>query len=267
MILNIPAPRLLPVTIGMMTLVLAAKSVSLVRSAISETPAAPFIAAAWAGAHEGGEKKPEHGAEKKPEHGEKKPEGKGEAKKEGKGEEKKAEEAPPPPEEPPVPPGPPPVSESEKAVLLELRQRREELEAREAAIASRESVAAAAEQKLSSRVDELQALQKKLEGLDAGRKDQEDHAWVGLVKVYETMKPREAAAIFNDLAMPVMIAVLDRMKEAKAAAILAAMAPDKAREVTTQLALSRTRAAAAVETTAKPAQPAEPARAGGPPRT
>ena len=68
----------------------------------------------------------------------------------------------------------------------------------------------------------------------------EEAAWQGLVKVYETMKPREAAAIFNDLAMPVLISVLDRMKETKAAAVLAAMAPDRARDVTTQLALTRT---------------------------
>ena len=48
------------------------------------------------------------------------------------------------------------------------------------------------------------------------------------------MKPRDAAAIFNDLDMPVLLQVLDRMKEAKAAPILAAMQPDRAREATTE---------------------------------
>jgi flagellar motility protein MotE (MotC chaperone) len=56
------------------------------------------------------------------------------------------------------------------------------------------------------------------------------------------MKPRDAAAIFNDLDMQVLLQVVDRMKEAKAAAVMAAMQPEKARQVTTELAQMRTRA-------------------------
>ena len=96
------------------------------------------------------------------------------------------------------------------------------------------------EQKLSARVAELQALQKKLEALDAARKEREDASWQGLVKLYEAMKPRDAATIFNDLEMPVLLQVVDRMKEAKAAPVLAAMQPDKARDVTAKLAQMRT---------------------------
>ena len=53
------------------------------------------------------------------------------------------------------------------------------------------------------------------------------------------MKPRDAATIFNDLDMPVLLQVVDRMKEAKAAPVLAAMQPDRARLVTAQLAQMR----------------------------
>ncbi len=240
---GIPTPRLLPITIGMLAVVLGTKSVNLVRTTFTDAPAgesvAPFIASALASGHEApaAHGKPEakhetggeHGKPAKPEHGASEP----------------AKADPPPP---PIPEGPPPMSESERKVLLDLRARRQELEDRESTLSSRESVLGAAEQKLSSRVDELKGLQQKLESLDAGRRQQEDHAWQGLVKVYETMKPRDAAAIFNDLGMPVLLAVIDRMKEAKAAAIMAAMAPDKARDVTTQLAASRTRAAMALET-------------------
>jgi flagellar motility protein MotE (MotC chaperone) len=56
------------------------------------------------------------------------------------------------------------------------------------------------------------------------------------------MKPRDAALIFNELDMQVLLQVVDRMKEAKAAAVMAAMQPDKARQVTTELARMRTRA-------------------------
>jgi flagellar motility protein MotE (MotC chaperone) len=135
----------------------------------------------------------------------------------------------------------PPVADSERTLLLELRQRREELDARDAALAARESVLAAAGEKLSTRVTELQGLQKKLESLDAARREREDTSWKGLVKVYEAMKPRDAATIFNDLETPVLLQVVDRMKEAKAAPVLAAMQPDKARDLTAKLAQMRTR--------------------------
>ncbi|MEA2731986.1 MAG: hypothetical protein QOF70_6461, partial [Acetobacteraceae bacterium] len=133
-----------------------------------------------------------------------------------------------------------PVSDSEKALLQELRQRRQNLDQRADAITARESVQIATEQKLTTRVDELQALQKKLETLDAAQKQKEDAGWQGLVKLYETMKPKEAATIFNDLSMPVLLQILDRMKDAKAASIMAAMTPDKARDVTGELAQMRT---------------------------
>jgi flagellar motility protein MotE (MotC chaperone) len=126
-------------------------------------------------------------------------------------------------------------------VLLELRRRRQELDARDAALGQRESVLGAAENRLGARVAEMQALQQRLEALDAARRQREDAGWQGLVKLYEGMKPREAAAILNDLALPVLTQVMDRMKDAKASAILAAMHPDKARDVTQELARLRTR--------------------------
>jgi flagellar motility protein MotE (MotC chaperone) len=134
-----------------------------------------------------------------------------------------------------------PVADAERTVLLELRQRRQELDTREATLGARESMLMAAEQKVSARVTELQALQNKLEALEAARKDHEDASWQGLVKVYEAMRPRDAATIFNDLEMPVLLQVVDRMKEAKAAPVLAAMQPDKARDLTAKLAQMRTK--------------------------
>jgi flagellar motility protein MotE (MotC chaperone) len=135
----------------------------------------------------------------------------------------------------------PPISDGERAVLLDLRQRRQELDARDAVLATRESILAASEQKLAARVEELVALQKKLQDLEAARQQREEAGWQGLVKLYEAMKPRDAAMIFNDLQMPVLLPLIDRMKESKAAPVLAAMNPDKARDVTAGLAQLRTR--------------------------
>jgi flagellar motility protein MotE (MotC chaperone) len=200
-----PPIRLLPVTIFAMSALLAVKSAELVRAAAPAPDPAPQVVAA-AEAATPTEHPPPQAA------------------------------APIPSEEPA-----PPVTDAERAVLLDLRQRRQELDGRDTALAARESVLAAAEQKVSARVAELLALQKKLEALDAARKEREDASWQGLVKLYEAMKPRDAATIFNDLDMPVLLQVADRMKEAKAAPVLAAMQPDKARDLTEKLAQMRTR--------------------------
>jgi flagellar motility protein MotE (MotC chaperone) len=143
------------------------------------------------------------------------------------------------------------ISDSEKALLQNLRERRRELDARASAINEREAVLGAAEHKLDARVTELKSLQKKLESLDAAQKQKADAGWQSMVKLYEAMKPRDAAAIFNDLSMAVVLQVMDRMKDAKAAAVLSAMTPDKARDVTAGLAQMRTgRDAAAADGTA-----------------
>lgn len=139
----------------------------------------------------------------------------------------------------PAPSAEPGVSAAEKEVLLDLRRRRIDLDGREAALAARENVLAAAEKRLAGRIEELVSLQSRLEGLEKSRQDREEENWRGLVKLYETMKPRDAAAIFNDLDKPVLIALLDRMKESKAAPILSAMQPERARQVTADLAQGR----------------------------
>jgi flagellar motility protein MotE (MotC chaperone) len=251
---SMQVPRLLPVTICVLALVLAWKSTSLVRSIIfSGQPA--LIAAALASGSDAPPPAPHTGEQPgaKPSQPAK-PEQAAEKKSGGAATPKAAEK-------PPAQDAVPAVTDGERAVLLELRQRRQELDAREATLAGRESMLAAADMKLSARVGELQSLQKKLEGLDAAHQQQEENAWQGLVKVYETMKPRDAATIFNELGMPVLLSVVGRMKEGKASAVLAAMVPDKAREVTTQLAQFRTRSAETADTGGKPAS--EPGKASG----
>lgn len=137
-----------------------------------------------------------------------------------------------------------PVSEAERATLQDLRSRRTQLESRAARLDEREAILAAAERRLTDRVQQLSALQTKLEQLEKERHGREEANWRGLVKTYEAMRPRDAAVIFNDLESPVLIQVLDRMKEAKAAPILAAMTPERARAATSQLAQWRNQVSA-----------------------
>lgn len=111
---------------------------------------------------------------------------------------------------------------------------------RESQIAAREATIAAAEKRLSERVIELVAVQQRLQGLENSLKERDEANWTGLVKLYEGMKPREAAAIFNSLEKYVLIEILDRMKPVKASPILASMDTERARQVTADLATRRT---------------------------
>ena len=151
-----------------------------------------------------------------------------------------APQAPPPTPQTSLPlPAPPPAEAAERAVLEALRGRRTELEAREQAAAQREVMLAAAERRLTQRVEELTQLQTRLEALERDRSTREDAGLRGLVKLYEGMRPRDAAQIFDDLEMPVLLPIVDRMREAKAAPVVAAMRPERARILTAELARLR----------------------------
>lgn len=138
-------------------------------------------------------------------------------------------------------PQPSPEQRAEQAVLEGLRARRLAIDAREQAMAARDVVLAAAERRLAQRIEELSALQQRLEMADRQRGEREDAGWKQLVKLYEGMRPRAAATIFDELELPVLVQVVDRMREAKAAAVLGVMRPERARLLTTELARHRAR--------------------------
>lgn len=132
---------------------------------------------------------------------------------------------------------------AERALLTDLRARRLELDRRERAIAEREAMLGAVEQRVAARVEELSALQQRLDAMARTQRDRSEAGWRGLVRTYEAMRPRDAAAIFNELDLAVLLEVLDRMKENRAAPVLGVMQPERARQVTAELAQKRQRAA------------------------
>jgi flagellar motility protein MotE (MotC chaperone) len=132
------------------------------------------------------------------------------------------------------------------AVAAALKARREAVEERERALAAREAVFAAAERRLSARINELGTLQAALEAQAKGAQERDEANWRTLARLYEAMRPREAAAVFNDLDMPILIQVVNRMAERKAAPILGTMQPERVRLLTTELA--RLRAAVPLST-------------------
>ncbi|MBB3899191.1 MotE family protein [Roseococcus suduntuyensis] len=149
--------------------------------------------------------------------------------------------APAPAAQPEAPPDE--IQAAERALLESLRERRLAIEAREAETAQREMLLAAAERRLAARIEQLGTLQQRLESETAAQDERAEQRLRQLVRLYEAMRPRDASVIFNDLDMEVLLPVLARMREARAAPILAAMQPDRARQATTELARLRARLA------------------------
>jgi flagellar motility protein MotE (MotC chaperone) len=121
-------------------------------------------------------------------------------------------------------------------LLQQLAKRRDQLELREKDIQEKQNVLKTVEEKLDIKIKELAHLKKQVEGLLAEYNQKHDEKMMSLVKIYENMKPKEAARIFEELAMDVLLEVIGRMKEAKIAPILAQMNPARAKDITIQMA-------------------------------
>lgn len=130
-------------------------------------------------------------------------------------------------------------SDAEVKTLQELSQRREALDKREQDLDTRDGMLAAGEKRLDEKIAELKDLQGKIQGLLKTYNDQENSKLKSLVKIYENMKPKDAAPIFEQLDMDTLLDIVERMKEAKVAPILAQVNPAKAKEITDELAQRR----------------------------
>ena len=148
---------------------------------------------------------------------------------------------------------------SESDVLERLGERRQQLDARERDLDMREKLIGAAEKRIEERISELKAIEARIEASFGKRDEAEEEKLGALVKMYEAMKPPDAAEIFNTLELSVLLDVVSRMKPAKASPVLAAMKPERAQEITVHLA----RRQADPELAAMPAEPA-PAPAASP---
>jgi flagellar motility protein MotE (MotC chaperone) len=148
------------------------------------------------------------------------------------------------------------MSPAEIDELQHLSERRAELDKRAAGMRDQEVLMQAAEKRIEERIAKLQALEQSIDG-SAQKMDEEDDARVkSLVHIYEAMKPAEAARIFEQLDMPVLLSVVEHMRETKAALVLAAMDPTKAKSVTMALAERRARVQAQAQVQPAQVQPA-----------
>ena len=129
-----------------------------------------------------------------------------------------------------------------------------QLKARGRELDLRENLLKAAEQQIETKIVELKKVEATIRDLLKKHDDEQESKLRRIVKVYENMKPKQAAPIFNQLNMELLLDVAERMREVKIAPILALMETEKARDMSTQLALRRK-----LPTTGSGIQPLAPA--------
>lgn len=132
------------------------------------------------------------------------------------------------------------LSESEMTVLKSLSGRREELATRAEALDMRERLLSAAEKRVEDRIAELKEIEARINARLGEQDAENEERLAGLVSMYETMKPKDAARIFERLDMGVLLDVVKRMQPRKMAAVMAAMDPVTAQDLTVELALGET---------------------------
>ena len=131
------------------------------------------------------------------------------------------------------------LTQAEIDLLQQLAERRENLDSREQEMDIQSGLLQAAETRIDKKVKELKTLQVAIAKLIKTYDDQQSAKVRSLVKIYENMKPKDAARIFEELDMNTLLMVAERMKERKLAPIMAKMNPTKATEITVELSRLR----------------------------
>ncbi len=128
------------------------------------------------------------------------------------------------------------TSSAQVDVLTSLAKRRSELDGRERDLDMRENLITAAEKRVDGKIDSLKQLQSSIQALLVQRDAAEQKQLDSLVKTYSSMKPKDAARIFNSLDDTVALSVAAQMKPDVLAPIIGAMQSEPAQKLTVRLA-------------------------------
>jgi len=139
------------------------------------------------------------------------------------------------------------ATEAELETLQKLSERRNTLDARERELELRENLLKATESRIDAKIGEMTAVKTTIDALLKKHDKEQEQKMQSLVKIYESMKPKDAARIFERLEMDILLEVVERMREQKTAAVIAEMDPAKAEALTTTLAKRRVLPAAVAE--------------------
>lgn len=128
------------------------------------------------------------------------------------------------------------LSPSERAVLERLQERRQELDQLARELDIREGLLRAAEKRIEARVNELKDVEARINATMAAKDEAEIARFKSIVVMYENMKPKEAARIFDRLDMRVLLEVASQINPRKMSDIMAQMSSEAAERLTVELA-------------------------------
>jgi flagellar motility protein MotE (MotC chaperone) len=137
---------------------------------------------------------------------------------------------------------PPPLltlSASDIPLLKSLQERQELLAEREAQLAKREEVLHFLQQQLEEKFASLATLRKEIGSLIEEKEAFEEKRFEHLVKVYEGMKPEEAASLIERLQEDTAAKLFYRMKEKKVSQLLGFVKPEVAAKLSERLAVQQ----------------------------
>lgn len=121
-----------------------------------------------------------------------------------------------------------PSTEDFEAMLDAFKSREAQIEAREKAIEDRMNALRIADAEVARKLDELTAAEAQLSDTLALADTAAEGDLGKLTKVYETMKPKQAAALFEQMDPNFAAGFLGRMRPESAAAIMAGLSPEAA---------------------------------------
>jgi flagellar motility protein MotE (MotC chaperone) len=130
-----------------------------------------------------------------------------------------------------------PVSQAERSILESLQKRRTELDARAHELDVREDLLRAAEKRVAGRIDELKDLEARVAAAMQQKDDGEAARFKNVVTMYENMKAKDAAKIFDGLDIKVLLDVAKDLNPRRMSDILAQMVPENAQRLTIELAV------------------------------
>ena len=131
------------------------------------------------------------------------------------------------------------ITPEELDLLYKLNKRRQEIIAKTKKIDEKKHAMGALHKTLDEKIAILKRLKQDINSALKNSKKKESKNIDKLVVMYEAMKPKSAAAIFNGLNINLVFLIMEKMKKDKASIILANMKPEKARMITQKLAIER----------------------------
>ena len=128
---------------------------------------------------------------------------------------------------------------SEIDILQKLSERRKKLEEMERSLQMREDLLKASEDRIGKRVDELKGLEDKIGGATKAKEETKAKELADLVKMYESMKAKDAARVFDKLEIALLADIARQMNPKKLGDVVAKMSAEQAEKLTVELANRR----------------------------